>query len=270
MRGNMSALMPERDANADKFACGRALLVCGSELYPGAPFFAAQAAVNSGCGLTYLSVPECAYTAVFAKLCEPVYTPRADVIKRLSGCDAVLIGPGLGREFDVSELVESSVVATVLDADALTCVSRDMSLLKNAHSPLILTPHEGEFSRLCPSFDGSNREDAARAFAHKYGCVLVLKGANTVVAAPNEPIYVNTTGNAGMACGGSGDVLAGIIVSLAAQGLSPFNAARLGVFVHGLAGDMAQSVHGTLGMTPTDTLFYIKKALSVLENDEQI
>jgi len=140
-------------------------------------------------------------------------------------------------------------------------LSQNITLLKNAKGVRILTPHEGEFRRFVPEFDGDKRVEFASNFAKQNKCILVLKGAGTVVADEDGNTFVNTTGNPGMAKGGSGDVLAGILVSLLSQGLKPIEAAKAGVYIHGLAGDMAQKEYGTLGMTPTDTLTYIKKAL---------
>lgn len=256
-------LLPKRENDASKFDCGRALLVCGSERYIGAPFFAAQAAVNSGCGLCYLSVPDKILPILGAKLNEPIFLPRNEI--ECVKYDAILIGPGLSRDEKAEKLtidvVREAYVPTVVDADSLYFVSQNKNLLKAANGIRILTPHEGEFKRLNPDFTHDKREEYASEFAKENNCILVLKGANTLVCDTNGTIYVNTTGNPGMAKGGSGDVLAGVIVSLIAQGVSPIDAAKAGVFIHGMAGDMARDEFGVLGMTPTDTLFMLKKAL---------
>lgn len=259
------SLLPKRENNASKFDCGRALLICGSTRYIGAPYFAAQAAVNSGCGLCYLSVPDEVFPILGAKLNEPIFLPREEIDVTCAKYDACLIGCGLSRKKEAEELTKNIVlnatVSTVIDADSLYFLSQNIDVLKNAKAARILTPHEGEFKRFVPDFTSDKRVEFASKFAKENKCILVLKGANTVVADEEGNTYVNTTGNPGMAKGGSGDVLAGVIVSLLSQGLKPMNAAKAGVYIHGLAGDMARDELGTLGMTPTDTLTYIKKAL---------
>lgn len=266
----VAPLLPKRAMNASKFDCGRALLICGSMRYLGAPFFIAQAAVNAGCGLVYLSVPEQAVSVLGVKLAEPIFIPRSEVMKQLMTCDACAIGPGLSREEAARELfyhvIVETAVPTVVDADALYFTAQDLSILTKAKSPLVLTPHEGEFVRLCPEFQHEERKMRAHEFAIKNRCVLVLKGESTIVAMPEGELYINTSGNPGMAKGGSGDVLAGIITAFLAQGLSPQDAAICGVYVHGRAGDIACNAFGTLGMTPSDTLCKVKIALKELEN----
>ena len=258
-------ILPKRDNNASKFDCGRALLVCGSNRYIGAPYFAAQAAVNSGCGLCYLSAPNEIIPILGAKLNEPIFLPREEIEISCANFDACLIGCGLSREDDAEKLTKeillNSSVPTVIDADSLYFLARNPDLLKNAKAARVLTPHEGEFKRLVPEFESDKRAEFASKFAGENKCILVLKGANTVVADDEGNTFVNTSGNPGMAKGGSGDVLAGLIVSLLAQGLKPIDAAKAGVYIHGLAGDMARDEFGTLGMTPTDTLTFVKKAL---------
>ena len=257
--------MPKRVNDASKFDCGRALLICGSSRYIGAPYFAAQAAVNSGCGLCYLSAPVDTLPILGAKLNEPIFLPREEIDASCAKYDACLIGCGLSREKEAEELTKcivlNAAVPTVVDADSLFFLSRNIDLLKNAKATRILTPHEGEFKRFVPDFTSDKRVEFASRFAKENKCILVLKGANTVVADEEGNVFINTTGNPGMAKGGSGDVLAGVIVSLLSQGLKSIDAAKAGVYIHGLAGDMACAEYGTLGMTPTDTLTYIKKAL---------
>ncbi len=256
-------LLPKRGKNASKFDCGRAILICGSERYIGAPFFAAQAAVNSGCGLCYLSVPGEILPILGAKLNEPIFLPRDEI--DLTKYDACLIGPGLSRgeaeEKLTFDVICNSAAPAVIDADSLYFLAKNKEMLKSAKAVRVLTPHEGEFKRLVPEFDHENREEYAANFAKKNQCILVLKGANTLIADLDGTLYMNTTGNPGMAKGGSGDVLAGVITSFIAQGLKPVDAAKAGVYIHGLAGDMAKDEFGMLGMTPTDTLTMLKKAL---------
>ncbi|MBR5478893.1 MAG: NAD(P)H-hydrate dehydratase [Clostridia bacterium] len=257
-------MLPVRADTASKFDCGRALIICGSERYIGAPFFASQAAVNSGCGLCYLSVPKEILPILGVKLNEPIFLPRGEIDLNAK-YDACLIGCGLSRNQEAEDLTKNIVVnakvPTVVDADSLYFLAQDVSMLKSAGNMRVLTPHEGEFKRFVPDFTRDRRVEFASNFAKENRCILVLKGANTVVSDVDGATFVNTTGNSGMAKGGSGDVLAGLIVSLIAQGMQPIDAAKAGVYIHGLAGDLAREEFGTLGMTPTDTLFMIKKAL---------
>lgn len=274
--------IPKRNQFTHKGDYGRALLICGSRRYAGAPFFAAQAAVNSGSGLVFLAHPEALYSILAHKLNEPILLPLPDedgildseaisgILAELEQCSACLAGPGLGRSRGIDDitgfLLENSKKPLVLDADALYSVSHMPDKLKNAKAKKVLTPHEGEFSRLYPGFKPENRLDAALKFSALYNCILVLKGHRTLTCLPDGSAFVNTSGNAGMAKGGSGDVLAGIITSLIAQGIEPETAAYTGVWIHGAAGDFCRDLFGEYGMTPTDMLTCIKV---VMKGSEQ-
>lgn len=259
------SVLPRRRADASKGDCGRALLICGSERYLGAPYFAAQAAVNTGCGLCYLSVPDSILPILGVKLNEPIFIPRAETDAKSNLYQAFLIGPGISRSEQAREMTRDFVLyckaPTVVDADALYFLAKEPGLLEHAAGVRILTPHEGEFKRFLPAFSHERRVEHVVSFAKSHRVILILKGAATVVALPDGRFFLNTTGNPGMAKGGSGDVLAGVLVSLLAQGMAPEDAARAGVFLHGLAGDLAQKQFGTLGMTPTDTLDFLKRAI---------
>ena len=259
------SVLPRRRIDASKGDCGRALLVCGSERYLGAPYFAAQAAINTGCGLCYLSVPNSILPVLGVKLNEPIFLPRAEMDAKSAMYQAFLIGPGIARSDEARALTHDFLLhckaPTVVDADALYFLAQEPEILRHAAGMRILTPHEGEFKRFLPEFSHDQRVECAVSFAKTYRVILILKGAATVVALPDGRFFLNTTGNPGMAKGGSGDVLAGVLVSLLAQGLAPEDAARAGVFLHGLAGDLAQKQFGTLGMTPTDTLSFLKRAI---------
>lgn len=151
----------------------------------------------------------------------------------------------------------------MIDADALNCICNKPEILKNLKAPAIITPHPGEMARLLhstPKTVNSNRENTAIDFAKKFGVVTVLKGAGTIIASPDGEVYINHTGNSGMATGGSGDVLSGIIGSLLAQGASPINAAAAGVFLHGTIGDLAAEKLGKISMLPTDMIDMIPTA----------
>ncbi|MBQ4545358.1 MAG: NAD(P)H-hydrate dehydratase [Oscillospiraceae bacterium] len=254
--------LPVRDKFAHKGSFGKVLLICGSEKYTGAAFFSAQAAVNTGSGLVFLSVPKKIRPTLAAKLNEPILTDRkAPDFKP----DATLLGCGIGLSRKSSALVKREIYAPsnplILDADAITLCAKDRLSLKNSARTLILTPHEGEFSRLVPEFDSSRREEFAANFARENRCVLVLKGHRTITAAPDGRLFANTTGNPGMAKGGSGDVLAGIITSLVGQGIPPTEASYTGVWLHGAAGDAASEMYGEYSMTPTDMLCTLKSVI---------
>ncbi|MBR5543775.1 MAG: NAD(P)H-hydrate dehydratase [Oscillospiraceae bacterium] len=258
--------LPRRKEDSHKGDFGKVLLLCGSKFYTGAAFFSAQAAVNTGSGLVFLSVPEKIRPTLSQKLSEPILISR----KRIpAGFNAVLAGCGLSLERSSLRLVRNQLRANgaplVCDADAITLIAREKFSLISSPRELVLTPHEGEFLRLCPEFDRSRREEFAGNFAKKNGCTLVLKGHRTVTATKSGDVFINTTGNPGMAKGGSGDILAGIITSLIGQGIPPERAAYIGVWLHGRAGDIAAEKYGEYAMTPSDMLESLKSAICEVE-----
>ena len=270
--------LPRRDPEGHKGTFGKVLCVCGSVGYTGAPIFAGRGAVRTGSGLVFLAVPESVWPVAAVKSDEamPFPVPEAEgrlsllaeepIRRRAESCDAVLIGCGLGRGWQTDALVRKLLTIEkplVLDADGLNALSGREELLQKRAAPTILTPHEGEFLRLGGGLS-AGREAAAAAFSEKYGVYLVLKGHRTVVAAPDGRLAVNGTGNSGMAKGGSGDVLAGMILSLLGQGCEAFAACCAGVWLHGRAGDLAAADKGERGMTPTDLLEQIPYALKDL------
>lgn len=270
--------LPRRDPEGHKGTFGKVLCVCGSVGYTGAPIFAGRGAVRTGSGLVFLAVPESVWPVAAVKSDEAMPFPMPEAEGRLSllaeepirrraeSCDAVLIGCGLGRGWQTDALVRNLLTIEkplVLDADGLNALSGREELLQKRAAPTILTPHEGEFLRLGGGLS-AGREAAAAAFSEKYGVYLVLKGHRTVVAAPDGRIAVNGTGNSGMAKGGSGDVLAGMILSLLGQGCGAFEACCAGVWLHGRAGDLAAADKGERGMTPTDLLEQIPYAMKDL------
>ena len=272
----MPPTLPRRRRDASKHDFGRLLIVAGSVGYTGAPSLASRAAVRGGAGLVYLGVPEAIYavTAVkndeampFPLKCGPdgLISPEAlpELEERMAKCDVLAVGPGLGRSDGIVELVSgllrASRVPTVLDADALWALSRAPELLERAACPLVLTPHAREFERLGGDLSAP-REEAALRFAREHGCALVLKGRGTVCAFPDGECYVNPTGNPGMARGGSGDVLTGLMGALLCQ--LPFRrAVCAAVYLHGLAGDMCAAELGEYGMTPTDMIERLPQAM---------
>ena len=270
--------LPRRDPEGHKGTFGKVLCVCGSVGYTGAPIFAGRGAVRTGSGLVFLAVPESVWPVAAVKSDEAMPFPMPEAEGRLSllaeepirrraeSCDAVLIGCGLGRGWQTDALVRNLLTIEkpmVLDADGLNALSGREELLQKRAAPTILTPQEGEFLRLGGDLS-AGREAAAAAFSEKYGVYLVLKGHRTVVAAPDGRLAVNGTGNSGMAKGGSGDVLAGMILSLLGQGCGAFEACCAGVWLHGRAGDLAAADKGERGMTPTDLLEQIPYAMKDL------
>lgn len=254
--------LPKRDKNAHKGNFGKVLIIAGSKKYTGAAYFSAQSAVNSGSGLVFLSVPRGIRPILAAKLNEPIIISRK--VKSFKS-DATLLGCGIGLSQKSAAITKSEIFANgsplILDADAITLAARLNLALDKSPRELVLTPHEGEFARLVPDFDKSRREEFAGNFARKNGCILVLKGHRTITASPDGSLYINTSGNPGMAKGGSGDVLAGIITSLTGQGIPALRAAYTGVWLHGAAGDAAAEKFGEYSMTPTDMLCTLKSVM---------
>ena len=262
------SLLPDRNPWGHKGDFGKLLLLCGSRGYTGAAFFAAMGALRSGAGLVFLGVPESIYGIEAVKLNEPVIFPLPDVDGRLSAdavpeilsrlprMDAVLVGPGLGQSEGtlavVRAVLEKAECPVVVDADGINVLRAHRDLLRGRKSPTILTPHDGEVARL-GGIIGEDRMAAAAALADDLGCVVLLKGHETCVTDGTDG-YINPTGNPGMAVGGSGDVLAGVITALLGTGLPPLEAAACGAWLHGAAGDRCAAELGQYGMLPTDML----------------
>ena len=264
------AALPVRDRDAHKGIFGKVHILAGSIGFTGAPCFAANAAVRTGSGLVFLSVPEEIWPVVAVKCNEAMPSPIPDypaLREKMNGADACLIGPGLGRSKSTDartvHLVKDLLPPLVLDADGINAVSVHIDALEARRDRLtVLTPHDGEFLRLTKGEPiGPDREAAALRFARRYGCVLVLKGHRTITAFTDGETFVNTTGNPGMAKGGSGDLLAGMILSLLGQGIPPKKAIPAAVWLHGKAGDLAANKLGEYGMTPTDLLSEIPYAI---------
>lgn len=262
-------IMPRRDPKANKNAFGRIVCVCGSAGYTGAAYFAAQGAVRMGSGVVTLATPEKAWPVLAVKLNEPVVRPvpcGSDgmlshealpvLLKLAERADALLIGCGLGRSYTVAEivttLIEKAPCQIVLDADGINAVYAHKDILQKAKMPVVLTPHAGEFASLS-GIDNANPAELT-LFARKYQCIVLYKGHRTLIAAPDGALYRNHSGNPGMAKGGSGDVLAGMLVSLCGQGIPAVQAACAAAWLHGRAGDLAANALSEYGMTPSDML----------------
>lgn len=267
-------LLPQRPEDGHKGTFGKVYVLGGSVGLTGAPIFSASGAVRSGSGLVFVGVPRQVYAITAGKSQEAMVHPLPcdqegrltmealwGVSNRAEQCDAVLLGPGLGRSRDVERLIEKLLLRIpaplVLDADGLYAVRNRKETLKERARRgwmTILTPHDGEFAYLGGDLSGQQRLRQARQFAEEYGCILVLKGHGTLIAAPDGRAFVNVTGNCGMAKGGSGDILSGMILSFVGQGMEPFLASALAVWIHGRAGDLCARELSVYAMRPTDLL----------------
>lgn len=269
-----------RPDDSNKGTLGSLLCICGSYGMAGAAIMAGKAALRCGIGLLKIAVPKSIYPVCATNILESVYYPLEEtsngvisskntdfLLEMCEKSSAVVIGCGLSVCDDTKNLVQSVITnckkPLVIDADALNCICNKPEILKNLKAPAIITPHPGEMAKLLhstPKTVNSNRENTAIDFAKKFGVVTVLKGAGTIIASPDGEVYINHTGNSGMATGGSGDVLSGIIGSLLAQGAAPINAAAAGVFLHGTIGDLAAEKLGKISMLPTDMIDMIPTA----------
>ena len=274
-RETVLSLLPDRDPWGHKGSFGKILLLCGSRGFTGAAYLAAMGALRSGAGLTFLGVPESIYAIEAVKLNEPVVFPLPDkdgklsreaipaILERLPNIDAVLIGCGLGRSEDTLEVVkavlQNASCPVVLDADGINVMAAHKDILRGRQAVTILTPHDGEFARIGGKV-GQDRMASAMALAGDLGCIVLLKGHETCIT-DGESRYLNRTGNPGMAVGGSGDVLSGILVSLLGQGIAPLEAAAVAAWLHGAAGDICAREIGQYGMLPTDMLNTLPRLL---------
>lgn len=268
-------LLPDRDAKAHKGDFGKILLLCGSRGFTGAAYLAAMGALRCGAGLVYLGVPESIYAIEAVKLNEPVVFPLSDrdgmlsaeavpdLLGRLPKMDAVLIGCGLGCSEGTLAVLEAvlkhSRCPVVVDADGINLLGQHKDLLRGRAFPTLVTPHAGEFLRLGGD-PGADRLTAASALAGELNCIVVLKGHDTCIT-DGTVHYINPTGNPGMAVGGSGDLLAGMITALLGQKLAPLEAAAAGVWLHGKAGDLAADRLGQYAMLPSDMLDELPRLL---------
>ncbi len=284
----MKNLIPRRSSDANKGTCGRVLIVAGSRGMTGAAALTARGALRSGAGLVTVGVPRSQRHIVASSVLEAMTLSLDEnhgrismgaldkIMRAAKNSDAVVFGPGLGQNDGEIYVVLKNLLADysgklIIDADGLNALCENLTVLNNRRCQVLVTPHPGEMARLTGlSIDEiqNNRKKVAFDFARKYGICVLLKGEGTVVVDAinyaNEIIpefYVNTTGNCGMATGGTGDVLSGVIGSFAAQGLSLYDAARLGAYIHGKAGDMAAEKYGVHGLIAGDVADYIAFAI---------
>ena len=280
-RDYASWALPLRQVDGHKGTFGKVLIVGGSVGYTGAPYLAASAAVHSGCGLTYLGVPEAIWQVEAVKCVSAMPFPLPDqggrlaraavapVLEKLAGCQVLALGPGLGRGPEVTaavlDLLEQTAQPVVLDADGINALEGHIDVLDARWDRVtILTPHDGEFARIGGDLSDGDRVESARRFARQHGCILVLKGHRTLIATPAGTVLVNTTGLSGLSKGGSGDVLTGLIASLLAQGCTAVQAAALGVWLHGQAGELAELALSGYCMTPEDVIDNFSAAMEEL------
>lgn len=270
--GDLAPLFRPRPRAAHKGSFGKVLVVGGSPLYPGALVLAADAANRSGAGLVCASTSPAAVVAILARC--PGVIARDDLYGdiQLAGHDAILCGPGLGRDAEarrvVATLIHETPAPLVLDADALTLLGGKLDVLLACPRPLVLTPHAAEAASLLgttPSGILADRQAAAAEIARRANATVVLKGDATLVASPGEPhLWVNLNGNPGMATGGSGDILAGVLAGLIGQGMPTPDAARAAVWLHGAAGDIAARRHGELSLRASDLCDFLPAAFRSL------
>jgi ADP-dependent NAD(P)H-hydrate dehydratase len=271
--------LPLRPLDSNKGTFGRVLIGAGSRGMSGAAVLCATAALRGGAGLVRLAVPEGILTIVAAA--NPCYTtaplPQDDhgrlsaaalpeLLELVRGYNVAALGPGLGQSAELGDtitaILEQTTTPLVLDADALNVLVGRLGALRKHRGPIVLTPHPGEFARLLGSSIAAvqaQRQELAADFARTHGVLIVLKGHGTVVT-DGHRVYVNTTGNPGMATGGTGDVLCGLIAALLGQKLEPFAAAQLGVYLHGRAGDLAREQIGEVSLLAADLLDFLPRA----------
>lgn len=268
-------LLPVRNNYSNKGSYGKVLVVAGSPRMAGAAYFSAKAACYSGCGLVRILTAEENREILLSRLPEAIITTygadtcTADLLEEcINWADAVLLGPGLGRtetsEFLVKNALKREEIPMVLDADALNILAEDMAVLGRNNSARVVTPHLGEMGRMISESVGDIQKNllhTAAKFAEQYKVTCVLKDARTIISVPDGRFYVNITGNHGMATGGSGDVLAGLITGFLAQGLLTETAAVLACHLHGAAGDLAEKEKGACSMVASDILEQIPAAL---------
>lgn len=281
---SVKSCFPKRSVNSHKGDFGHQLNICGSYKMCGASVISAKSALKTGVGLLKCVFPKSIYPVMTSHLTQPLFSPMSEnedktlsmgslthILKELTWADSVVLGCGIGNNDDTqvltNQIIRECDVPIVLDADGINCILPNIDILREAHSDVVITPHPAEMARLVnenTAYVQRNRIAVAKAFANEYGCIVVLKGANTVVT-NGDDVFVNTTGNAGMAMGGTGDMLAGMIGSFIAQGMDSFNSAICAVYIHGLCGDITAQELSQRGMTVDDMLELLPALLSEFE-----
>ena len=268
--------------NVHKNTFGHVLILAGSQRMLGAAALSGLSSMRSGAGLVTIGTPKSLNIALQKKISNEIMTlPLPETKERSLSfsafseikkvCDkysVIAIGPGLSFNKSTKKLVlkiiESSPIPLVIDADAINVLAGNVDLLKKKKGEVVLTPHPGEFAKLIKQkkdFIENNRKTFSRDFANTYKCTLLLKGNKTIVASEGKKIYVNSTGNSGMATAGSGDVLTGMIAAFIGQGMLPHDAAKCGAYFHGKAGDLAAKSKSQVSMIASDIIEYISQVL---------
>lgn len=276
----------KRAPEVHKHSCGSLLICAGSIGMTGAAALAAESALRCGCGLVTLACSGELNTIFEIKLTEAMTVPLPSqngtitydakdiLLGRMNKSTAFLIGPGLsqtdGLRALIYDLIPQCRVPLIIDADALNAIAYDTTVLKRAVCPVIITPHIGEFARLCKKDTAqivADKENLALSFAREHGCIVVLKSHRTIVATPDGKIFTNLLGNPGMASGGSGDVLSGAIASFVAQGCEPLAGALAGVYFHSLAADIAANITGEYSLIASDIINCLMFAIKETSED---
>lgn len=270
--------LPKRPKNSHKYDYGCDMVVGGSVGYTGAPYYSAEAASRVGAGLVFLGVPEAIYEIEAIKSRSSIPFPLSctksgalsegafeEIKARFAKTDAILIGPGMGRSDGITRLTANILRSfkgqIIIDADGINAVSENIDILGISEKPVIITPHMGEFSRLGGDVHASTAQ-AAHDFSVKHRCITVLKGPDTVTAFPDGDLFINASGSPALSKGGSGDVLAGMILGLAGQGFDLKAAVPGAVYLHGRAGDICDELYTEYGVISEDIIEAIPRALS--------
>ncbi len=279
----MKKLLPKRADDANKCDCGRVFIVAGSEGMTGAATLTAYSALRCGSGLVTVGTPESERQILACKLTEAmtVGLPQKNgvismeatgkILEYAKKANSMVIGPGIGKSKDIFDIIcavlENFEGTLIIDADGINAISRNIDILKKKRCRVVLTPHAGEMERLTgikAQEIQKDRGNIAKDFAARFGVCVVLKGKETVIAGEDGNVTINPTGNCGMATGGAGDVLAGVISAFAAQGKGAYDAAVLGAYVHGMAGDIAKEDKGIYGLIAGDVVKCLPYAIKCL------
>ena len=275
--------LPERARDTHKGSYGRALFIAGSSSYLGAPYFSALSLLKAGGGLSYLATPKSISSFLAGKGSEIVFVPQKEtpagsialenkdeLLKFSEGVDMVVMGPGLSLAEETQELVRELAPKInkplLIDGDGITAIAEDLGKIKNRGAATILTPHLGEMSRITKMEIGEinkNKIEVLQKTAKELASIIVLKGAHSLIGYPDETVFINVSGNSGMATAGSGDVLTGAIAAMLGLGLSLEDAVSMGVFIHGFSGDVAAVDKGEDGITAQDILDYLPETMKL-------
>lgn len=270
----IASLLPKRPKDANKGTFGKALVIAGSENYPGAAYLSCAASYRIGAGLVTLVTNSETKIIVSRKLPELTFLSYSQTFKKLEDFDVILIGSGLGQSEEtiefVKKLLKEKLPKLVIDGDGLNLLSKMENWWEKLNGEVVLTPHPGEMARLTDlSVDEiqKDREDIVRRFSKKWKQVVVLKGANSVIVSPGGEVRISPFANPALATAGTGDVLAGIIAGLIAQGLKTFDAACAGIYIHGMAGEEIKEKMGDAGALASDLLPELPLAIKELKGE---